>query len=275
MEYAIEAKNISYSYDGKVDVIKDISFKIPIGSYVTLIGHNGSGKSTLAKLICYLIEPSKGFIYYNGKEMNEENITDIRKNIGIVFQSPDNQFIGSSVEDDIAFGLENRNIELEKMRELVRTFAKKVGMEKFLDKEPTELSGGQKQRVAIAGILALNLKIIIFDEATSMLDPEGVSEIKNLIFEMKEADPNLTFISITHDIEEAYLSDFCIILKNGTIYKEGKPEDIFANEQDILDVDLDIPFVLKIKNALARENIEIPSSIKTIESLSEYLCKLK
>ena len=275
MEYAIEAKNISYSYDGKVDVIKDISFKIPIGSYVTLIGHNGSGKSTLAKLICYLIEPSKGFIYYNGKEMNEENITDIRKNIGIVFQNPDNQFIGSSVEDDIAFGLENRNIELEKMRELVRTFAKKVGMEKFLDKEPTELSGGQKQRVAIAGILALNLKIIIFDEATSMLDPEGVSEIKNLIFEMKEADPNLTFISITHDIEEAYLSDFCIILKNGTIYKEGKPEDIFANEQDILDVDLDIPFVLKIKNALARENIEIPSSIKTIESLSEYLCKLK
>lgn len=275
MEYAIEAKNISYSYDGKVDVIKDISFKIPIGSYVTLIGHNGSGKSTLAKLICYLIEPSKGFIYYNGKEMNEENITDIRKNIGIVFQNPDNQFIGSSVEDDIAFGLENRNIELKKMRELVRTFAKKVGMEKFLDKEPTELSGGQKQRVAIAGILALNLKIIIFDEATSMLDPEGVSEIKNLIFEMKEADPNLTFISITHDIEEAYLSDFCIILKNGTIYKEGKPEDIFANEQDILDVDLDIPFVLKIKNALARENIEIPSSIKTIESLSEYLCKLK
>lgn len=275
MEYAIEAKNISYSYDGKVDVIKDISFKIPIGSYVTLIGHNGSGKSTLAKLICYLIEPSKGFIYYNGKEMNEENITDIRKNIGIVFQNPDNQFIGSSVEDDIAFGLENRNIELEKMRELVRTFAKKVGMEKFLDKEPTELSGGQKQRVAIAGILALNLKIIIFDEATSMLDPEGVSEIKNLIFEMKEADPNLTFISITHDIEEAYLSDFCIILKNGTIYKEGKPEDIFANEQDILDVNLDIPFVLKIKNALARENIEIPSSIKTIESLSEYLCKLK
>ncbi|MDY2727651.1 MAG: energy-coupling factor transporter ATPase [Candidatus Onthovivens sp.] len=275
MEYAIEAKNISYSYDGKVDVIKDISFKIPIGSYVTLIGHNGSGKSTLAKLICYLIEPSKGFIYYNGKEMNEENITDIRKNIGIVFQNPDNQFIGSSVEDDIAFGLENRNIELKKMRELVHTFAKKVGMEKFLDKEPTELSGGQKQRVAIAGILALNLKIIIFDEATSMLDPEGVSEIKNLIFEMKEADPNLTFISITHDIEEAYLSDFCIILKNGTIYKEGKPEDIFANEQDILDVDLDIPFVLKIKNALARENIEIPSSIKTIESLSEYLCKLK
>lgn len=275
MEYAIEAKNISYSYDGKVDVIKDISFKIPIGSYVTLIGHNGSGKSTLAKLICYLIEPSKGFIYYNGKEMNEENITDIRKNIGIVFQNPDNQFIGSSVEDDIAFGLENRNIELEKMRELVHTFAKKVGMEKFLDKEPTELSGGQKQRVAIAGILALNLKIIIFDEATSMLDPEGVSEIKNLIFEMKEADPNLTFISITHDIEEAYLSDFCIILKNGTIYKEGKPEDIFANEQDILDVNLDIPFVLKIKNALARENIEIPSSIKTIESLSEYLCKLK
>lgn len=275
MEYAIEAKNISYSYDGKVDVIKDISFKIPIGSYVTLIGHNGSGKSTLAKLICYLIEPSKGFVYYNGKEMNEENITDIRKNIGIVFQNPDNQFIGSSVEDDIAFGLENRNIELEKMRELVRTFAKKVGMEKFLDKEPTELSGGQKQRVAIAGILALNLKIIIFDEATSMLDPEGVSEIKNLIFEMKEADPNLTFISITHDIEEAYLSDFCIILKNGTIYKEGKPEDIFANEQDILDVNLDIPFVLKIKNALARENIEIPSSIKTIESLSEYLCKLK
>lgn len=143
----------------------------------------------------------------------------------------------------------------------------------YLDKEPAELSGGQKQRVAIAGILALDLKIIIFDEATSMLDPEGVSEIKNLIFEMKRNDPQLTFISITHDIEEAYLSDYCILLNNGKIFKEGSPDEVFNNEEDLKKVSLDIPFVLKVKNALKEKGINVPNEIKTIEGLSEFICK--
>lgn len=273
MEYALEAKNIWFSYDKDNYVLNDVSFSIPKGSYVTLIGHNGSGKSTLAKILSFLMEPKKGHIYLNGQEMKESNVNEIRRSIGIVFQNPDNQFIGTTVEDDIAFGLENRNIELEKMQYLVKEFANKVGMGKFLQKEPAELSGGQKQRVAIAGILALNLKIIIFDEATSMLDPEGVTEIKKLIFDMKKEDPELTFISITHDIEEAYLSDYCIVLKDGKIFKEGTPDDVFENEDDVKKVGLDLPFVLKIKKSLKKSSINIPNDVKTIERLSEFLCK--
>lgn len=273
MEKAIEVKNLCFSYEKDVPVLKNISFSVNKGEYVTLIGHNGSGKSTLSKLLCYLLEANSGTISVFGKVLNDENIKDIRKSIGIVFQNPDNQFIGTTVESDIAFGLENRNYEVNKMHNLVHEYAKKVGMINYLDKEPAELSGGQKQRVAIAGILALDLKIIIFDEATSMLDPEGVSEIKNLIFEMKRNDPQLTFISITHDIEEAYLSDYCILLNNGKIFKEGSPDEVFNNEEDLKKVSLDVPFVLKVKNSLKEKGIFIPNEIKTIEGLSEFICK--
>ena len=272
-EYAIEVKNVSFSYKKDDVVLDNINFAIPKGAYVTLIGHNGSGKSTLAKLLSCLIEPNKGEIYINGLLGVEKNLKEIRRSIGIVFQNPDNQFIGTTVESDIAFGLENRNYEVNKMHNLVHEYAKKVGMINYLDKEPAELSGGQKQRVAIAGILALDLKIIIFDEATSMLDPEGVSEIKNLIFEMKRNDLQLTFISITHDIEEAYLSDYCILLNNGKIFKEGSPDEVFNNEEDLKKVSLDVPFVLKVKNSLKEKGIFIPNEIKTIEGLSEFICK--
>lgn len=273
IENAIEVKNVSFSYKKDDVVLDDINFSIPKGAYVTLIGHNGSGKSTLAKLLSCLIEPNKGEIYINGLLGVEKNLKEIRRSIGIVFQNPDNQFIGTTVESDIAFGLENRNYEVTKMHNLVKEYAKKVGMINYLDKEPAELSGGQKQRVAIAGILALDLKIIIFDEATSMLDPEGVTEIKNLIFEMKRNDPQLTFISITHDIEEAYLSDYCILLNEGKIFKEGFPDEVFNNEEDLKKVSLDIPFVLKVKNALKEKGINVPNEIKTIEGLSEFICK--
>ena len=274
MSLAIEVKNLNFSYDSEegVQTIKNVSFSIEKGQYVSLIGHNGSGKSTLAKLLAYLLEPASGEIYVDGIRVNEKNIREIRQTIGVVFQNPDNQFIGSTVEGDIAFGLENRAVPREKMIELVKKYSRLVGMDKFLNKSPDELSGGQKQRVAIAGILALGLKIIIFDEATSMLDPEGVEDIKKLIFEMKKEDPELTFVSITHDIEEAYLSDKVIILNSGEKYMEGVPEDVFADEDKIKSIGLDIPFVLQVKNALKKKGIEIPKNIRTIEELSNYLC---
>ena len=272
-EKIIEVKDLIFGYEKDSTILKCISFDIFKGEYVTLIGHNGSGKSTLAKLLSYILEPTSGKVYIEGQELNEKSIKDIRSKIGIVFQNPDNQFIGSTVEDDIAFGLENRNIKQDIMKKTVLEFAKKVGMDKFLNKEPEELSGGQKQRVAIAGILALNLKIIIFDEATSMLDPEGVEEIRKLILNMKEENPELTVISITHDIEEAYLSDRVIILNDGKVYKNDIPENVFKDEEEMRKIDLDIPFVLKIKNKLAARNIIIPREIKTIEGVANYLCQ--
>ena len=269
----LEVENLSFSYEEGIPVIKNLSFKARKGEYIALIGHNGSGKSTLSKLLCYLLTPTSGKIFLFGEEMNEKNITKIRQNIGIVFQNPDNQFIGSTVEADIAFGLENRNIERAKMLELVRKYAALVGMGNFLSKAPDELSGGQKQRVSIAGILALGLKVIIFDEATSMLDPEGVSEIKNLLERMRAEDPELTIISITHDIEEAYLASRVIILNKGEIVRDGDPKEIFKDYDYIESLNLNVPFVLKAKKALSDKGIAVEDNITTLEELARYLCK--
>lgn len=273
-DVAIELKNVSFSYDEK-DVLKDISLKIYKGEYVSLIGHNGSGKSTLAKIMAYLVDVKEGEVYILNNLINDSNADSLREVIGIVFQNPDNQFIGSTVEDDIAFGLENRDVEYQKMHELVNKYASLVGMNKFLNKEPSELSGGQKQRVALAGILSLGLKIIILDEATSMLDPEGVKEIKDLIFKMKKEDKDLTIVSITHDMEEAYLSDRVIVINDKTIFKDDTPENVFKDENSLISMGLDIPFVLKVKNKLNEKDIKIDENIKTIEELGGYLCKLK
>lgn len=274
-ECVIELKNVSFAYDENKTILEDISLKIYKGEYVSLIGHNGSGKSTLAKIMAYLNEPTNGEVYINNTLINEKNCDSCREIIGIVLQNPDNQFIGSTVEEDIAFGLENRNVETKKMHEIVDKFASLVGMKEYLKKEPGELSGGQKQRVAIAGILALGLKVIILDEATSMLDPECVKEIKDLIFKMKENDKDLTIISITHDLEEAYLSDRVIVLNDKKIYKDDEPDKVFTSLKEMQSIGLDFPFILKIKSELKNNGIEIPSNIKKINDLGGYLCKLK
>ncbi len=268
----LEIKNLTFGYENDVDILKNVSFSVKKGEYVSLIGKNGSGKSTLAKLIMRILTPKEGEIYLNNTLLTDENSTKLKEEIGIVFQNPDNQFIGCSVEDDIAFGMENRNIPKKEMEERVRKFAKKVGMEKFLKKTPDELSGGQKQRVALAGILALSLKVIILDEATSMLDPEGKEEIKNLIFEMKKEDPELTIISITHDIEEAYISDRVIILSNGNIIKNDTPSVVFSSKDEIKALGFELPFVLKVKESL-KDKIEIDDSINNIEDLAKFLCQ--
>lgn len=269
----IEVKNCVFSYDEQVDALKGISFEVEEGSYTTIIGHNGSGKSTIAKILIGLLAMKSGTVTIDGLALNEENLYDIRDKIGIVFQNPDNQFIGATVADDIAFGLENHQVDPNQMEPIIQEYAKRVGMSDFLAHEPTRLSGGQKQRVAIAGILAMQPEILIFDEATSMLDPQGKKEINELIYELHEKN-HLTILSITHDIEEVVKSDHVIVLDDGVVIMEGKPQDILKHQQQMIDLKLDIPFALKAVNELRKQGIDIEDVI-TIEGLVEQLCQLK
>lgn len=267
----IEVKNISFSYDNSNEVLKDISFNVEKGKYITLIGHNGSGKTTIAKLLAGLLPLKKGSIIIDGIELNESNINLIRNKLGIIFQNPDNQFIGSTVRDDIAFGLENHQVKSEDMDSIINEYIKKVGLESMLDKEPGSLSGGQKQRVAIAAVLAMKLNIIIFDEATSMLDPKGKEDIKKLMKELHN-DSNITIISITHDVEEVLQSDECIVLNEGKIYKQGIPSDIFKNAEELRKIKLDIPFSLKTKYLFSKNHIRLDSN--SLEDMAEELWRL-
>ena len=269
----IEVKDLNFSYDENTHAVKDVTFSIEKGLYCTIVGHNGSGKSTVAKLLAGLLEKKSGSILIDGYELNEENLKVIRNKIGIVFQNPDNQFIGSTVRDDIAFGLENHCVKQEDMDELIETFAARVNMTKFLDAEPLKLSGGQKQRVAIAGVLAMHPEILIFDEATSMLDPQGKDEIKRVIRDLhKEKD--LTILSITHDIEEVAKSDYVLVLDEGKLIMEGTPASIFKNEQKLTDTNLDIPYAMKLKKALEEEGVLVNPHI-TMEGLVKELCQLR
>ena len=267
----IKVENLSFKYDEDY-VVDDISFNIEQGSFVTIIGHNGSGKSTVAKLLIGLLEKNSGKITIDGLELDENNLYAIRDRVGIVFQNPDNQFIGSTVRDDIAFGLENHCVEHNLMDGLIETFSQKVSMNKYLDSEPTKLSGGQKQRVAIAGVLAMNPEIIIFDEATSMLDPQGKKEINELIGDIRKEN-NTTIISITHDIEEVTKSDFVIVMNDGKIACSGTPSEVLVQEKLLVDMKLDIPFSLKLKNELAKEKINV-NPVLTIEGMVVELCRL-
>lgn len=269
----IEVKDVYYSYNEQKKAIRGVSFNITKGDYVTIIGHNGSGKSTLAKMIAGLLPCNKGEIVINGLVVNEENMAKIRESLGIVFQNPDNQFIGSTVRDDIAFGLENRMVESEKMNEIIEEYAEKVGLSKYLDYEPQNLSGGQKQRVAIAGIMAMHPSILIFDEATAMLDPKGKKEIKQLMYELADGNDDITLISITHDIEEVLQSDDCIVLNNGELFMHDKPEVIFKDPDKLRKINLDIPFIEKVKESFKNRKIKLKSN--DLDGLVEELCRYR
>lgn len=248
----IDVQNLIFNYSDKDEVIKDISFSIEKGEWVSIIGHNGSGKSTLSKLIMGLLEPTKGKIFIDSKEVNEENLYEIRKKIGIVFQNPDNQFVGSNVEDDVAFGMENLSIPRDEMLRRIEYYLSKVNMLDYRLKEPSNLSGGQKQRVAIAGILAMSTDIIIFDEATSMLDPEGKHEIISLLKELH--NEGITIITITHDMEEALYSNKIIVMKEGQILKSDITENVMKDEKVLLDAHLELPTTLKIYFDLLKQD---------------------
>lgn len=270
----IEVKNLNFSYDETGETLSNVSFSIEKGTYTTIVGHNGSGKSTLAKLLVGLLKPNSGEIIVQGTTLTNKTVKNIRGKISLVFQNPDNQFIGATVEDDIAFGLENRRVPSKEMPEMVKEFAKKVGMDEFLVKEPSALSGGQKQRVAIAGALALSPEIIIFDEATSMLDPKGKREILQLIRKMREANSNITVVSITHDIEEAYQSDKVIIISKGKVALEGNPKEILSDEKTMKELRLDVPFVLEMKSKLKDIGIDL-NKTESIDDIVEAVWQSK
>jgi energy-coupling factor transport system ATP-binding protein len=267
----ISAKNVSYSYDGEHPALKDVSFDVEEGSYVALIGHNGSGKSTLAKVLMGLLSGFEGEVDIFGLPLSGKTLYSIRSRLGIVFQNPDNQFVGSTVADDIAFGLENRQVPHEQMDGIVKHYAEQAGMSDLLEREPQSLSGGQKQRVAIAGVLAMNPDIVIFDEATAMLDPKGKHEIASLILSMKQANPKLTILSITHDVEEAAHSDQVIVLNEGTLFLSGTPEEVFSHDEELTKIQLDVPFLFGLKKALKQRGVDVPSSVKDLPSLEAFL----
>ena len=269
----LTVENLSYSYDD-VTVIDDINLTISEGKYVSIVGHNGCGKTTLSKLLIGLYQPKNGRVLLNGKDINERSNSKLKNKMSLVFQNPDNQFIGATVEDDIAFGLENRSFDPLLMKDTIIKFADAVGMKDFLTKEPSLLSGGQKQRVAIAGALALNPEILILDEATSMLDPKGKKEILALIQTLKKQRPNLTVISITHDIEEAYLSDEIVVLAHGKVIYQGKPHDMLNQKEQLKSIGLGMPFYFTIKDALNDAGFDL-TNCSNLDDIEEYLCQLK
>lgn len=272
MSDIITVNNIKYKYNIDDDhlALNDVSFSVKQGEWLSIVGPNGSGKSTLAKTLNGLIAPQEGSVQVDGLDLTMENVWDIRQRVGMVFQNPDNQFVGATVQDDVAFGLENLGIPRPEMIERIEHALAQVGMTDFAEKEPARLSGGQKQRVAIAGIVTLKPKIMILDEATSMLDPRGRREVLQTVKEVKERE-NLTVLSITHDVDEAAASDRVLVMKGGQIIDHDKPEAIFSQTKNLMSYGLDVPFPERLKQALAQENITVPDNYLTKEGLIDWL----
>ncbi|HBZ60475.1 energy-coupling factor ABC transporter ATP-binding protein [Pseudolactococcus raffinolactis] len=271
MQKILEIKNLTYQYEESSDVyaVNDVSFDVDRGEWVSIIGRNGSGKSTTARLIDGLMAAASGEIIIDGQTLTEENVWDLRQKVGMVFQNPDNQFVGSTVEDDVAFGMENHGVPCEEMLTRVQAALERVNMQDFKTKEPARLSGGQKQRVAIAGIVALRPDIIILDEATSMLDPKGRLEIIQVVREIKE-QYGLTVISITHDLDEASLSDKIIVMKDGKIEQIATPDVLFLNH-NLVDIGLDVPFSANVARELRQNGLQIPEKYYTESELADFL----
>lgn len=271
MKPIIEINQIEFSYqEDATPALKDVSFSINKGEWIAIVGHNGSGKSTLAKAINGLHLPQKGTVTVGGMELSEESVWDIRRMVGMVFQNPDNQFVGATVEDDVAFGLENQGIERSEMQSRVQDALEKVKMQNFATREPARLSGGQKQRVAIAGVVALRPDIIILDEATSMLDPEGRDDVIATIRKIKE-ESDLTVISITHDIDEAASANRILVMREGKLYQEGTPEEIFSAGPELVSLGLDLPFPEKLKAALKARGVKVPLNYLDKEGMMDWL----
>ena len=268
----IELEDIHYRYheDDVREALAGVSLEIRRGEWLAIIGHNGSGKSTLAKVMNGLIEANTGSVVVNGKTLTEETVFDARRTVGMVFQNPDNQFVGTTVEDDIAFGLENIGLPREEMLERVTKVLEMVKMSEFRTKEPARLSGGQKQRVAIAGVTALEPEVIILDEATSMLDPKGRLEVISTIQKLHK-EKKITVISITHDLDEAAQADRVVLMEQGQIQQIGTPKEIFKLGSKLVEKGLDVPFAEKLIEALRERGINVPEEYLDEEGLVEWL----
>lgn len=270
-EKVIEVKDLTFRYfESEQLALNNVSLSINKNEWVAIIGPNGSGKSTLAKLINGLLVPEAGEVYINSLLLNEESVWNIRRLVGMVFQNPDNQFVGATVEDDVAFGLENHGVERDEMIARIEEALEQVRMTEYKKSEPARLSGGQKQRVAIAGVLALRPEVIILDEATAMLDPVGRKEVIAAVKAIKEKY-NLTVISITHDIDEASNADRIIVMNQGKLVRQDDPYNIFILGDELIKMGLDIPFAQKIHMELERRGIEVPKEYLSEEELFEWL----
>lgn len=274
MENIIEVRNLKYKYDSESEnyTLNDVSFQVKKGEWLSIVGHNGSGKSTTVRLIDGLLEAESGDIIISGDKLTAENVWEKRRQIGMVFQNPDNQFVGATVEDDVAFGLENQGLDYNLMVERVQQALELVGMQDFKEREPARLSGGQKQRVAVAGVVALRPDIIILDEATSMLDPEGRLDLIQTVKKIKDKN-QLTVISITHDLDEIALSDRVLVMKEGQVESTATPRELFSRE-DLEELGLDQPFVNQVKAALRQSGLSLPDSYLTEKELQDQLWAL-
>ena len=274
MENIIEVRNLKYKYDSESEnyTLNDVSFQVKKGEWLSIVGHNGSGKSTSVRLIDGLLEAESGDIIISGDKLIAENVWEKRRQIGMVFQNPDNQFVGATVEDDVAFGLENQGLDYDLMVERVQQALELVGMQDFKEREPDRLSGGQKQRVAVAGVVALRPDIIILDEATSMLDPEGRLDLIQTVKKIKDSN-QLTVISITHDLDEIALSDRVLVMKEGQVESTATPRELFSRE-DLEELGLDQPFVNQVKAALRQSGFSLPGSYLTEKELQDQLWAL-
>ena len=270
----VKLSHIDFRYYGsEVNSLTDVSLEITEGEWVAIIGPNGSGKSTLAKIMNGLLVPAAGQVTIKDLTIDEETVWEARRSVGMVFQNPDNQFVGSTVEDDVAFGLENNGVPRQEMVSRIEEALAEVRMSEFKDKEPARLSGGQKQRVALASILALRPDIIILDEATSMLDPNGRQEVIAAIRKIKERF-NLTVISITHDLDEASLADRILMMQGGRLVQDKKPEEIFLMGEQLVEQGLDVPFSQKLKDALAARGLDVPDNYLDEEALLTWITPL-
>ena len=271
MKNIIEVQHLKYKYDNHVDdyILKDVTFHVKQGEWLSIVGHNGSGKSTTIRLIDGLLEAESGEIIIDGDELTLENVWEKRRHIGMVFQNPDNQFVGATVEDDVAFGLENQGMDYQTMFDRVQEALDIVGMQDFKEREPARLSGGQKQRVAIAGVVALRPDIIILDEATSMLDPEGRLELIQTVKKIKDRH-GMTVISITHDLDEVALSDRVLVMKEGQVESTSTPSELFSRV-DLEDLGLDEPFTNQVKATLLDSGFQLPERYLTEKELQDYL----
>lgn len=282
MDTIVSFDKVSYEYkdntdniDSGVKVLKDINLDIKKGEFLVVLGHNGSGKSTLAKHINALVLPTEGTVYVNGyNTVDDKHIWDIRSSAGMVFQNPDNQLVATIVEEDVAFGPENLGLPPDEIRKRVDESLKKVGMYEYRRHAPHLLSGGQKQRVAIAGILAMEPKCIVFDEPTAMLDPKGRKSVMEIIHEINKKH-GITVVLITHYMDEAVQGDRVVVIDDGKVIMNGTPKEVFSDVDKMNEVGLDVPQVTQIAYELQKEGIDISTKILNVDEMVDVLCQLK